>query len=45
MKEEVYDEDWSKGNEEVWSDNGDDEEGSGDHGDAVEEGTELLRNL
>ena len=45
LKEEVDNEDWSKGYEEVGSDNGDDKEGARDHGDAAEEGTKLLRDL
>ena len=45
LKEEVDDEDWSKGDEEVGCDNGDDKEGARDHGDAAEEGTKLLRDL
>ena len=45
LKEEVDDKDRSKGYEEVWRDNGDDKEGARDHGDAVQEGTKLLRDL
>ena len=45
MKEEVDNEDWSKGYEEVGCDNGDDEEGARDHGNAAQEGTKLLRDL
>ena len=36
LKEEVDDEDWSKRNEEVRSDDGDDEEGAADHNDHVD---------
>ena len=45
LKEEVDDEDRSKGYEEVWCDDGDNKEGARDHGDAVQEGPELLRDL
>ena len=45
LKEEVDDEDWSKRNEEVRRDDGDDEEGATDHRDAAQEGSELLRDL
>ena len=45
LKEKVYDEDWSKGNEEVGCDNGDNKEGARDHGNAAQEGTKLLRDF